>query len=53
MVWLLKDATGSTTGALLAFAALALVTAALCLVLRRSAAFASPGAQAVVARISH
>jgi MFS transporter, ACS family, tartrate transporter len=35
---LLKDATGSTTGALLGLASLALAAAALCLVLRRQAA---------------
>ena len=43
VVGLVKDATGSTTGAFLAFAALAFITAGLCLVLRRQAAFASRG----------
>ena len=36
----LKDATGSTTGALLGLAVMALAAAALCLVLRRQAGFA-------------
>jgi nitrate/nitrite transporter NarK len=43
LVGLLTDTTGSTTGALLGLAAIALVAAALCLVLRRQAAFASRG----------
>ena len=45
LVGLLTDTTGSTTGALLGLASLALVAAALCLVLRRQAAFASRGLQ--------
>jgi ACS family tartrate transporter-like MFS transporter len=36
----LKDATGSTTGALLGLAMMALLAGVLCLILRRQAAFA-------------
>jgi ACS family tartrate transporter-like MFS transporter len=42
----LKDNMGGTTGAFLGAATLGLATAALCLVLRRRAAFASPSARA-------
>ena len=40
---LLKDSTGSTTGATLGLASLGLLAAAVCLVLRRQAALASRG----------
>jgi ACS family tartrate transporter-like MFS transporter len=45
----LKDATGSTTGALLGLATMAFAAAAMCLVLRRQAAFAFKGQASGVA----